>query len=329
MTQPLVFLGDSITDGHSLILHVEQALAARGTPRACFNCGIGGDRADQMLARLGRDVIPLLPATVCVSAGINDAMQGVPAEDYRIHMTALVGQLIHGGAQVVLLTPTLLDARHQAAVALVQAYRDVVFTLARGANLRVADVGASQAAAHAAAQSTTKSGASGEMIAPDGIHLEEPGYVVMATTVLQALGATVPTLPPRPRWEPLPGLITDWQITCEDSPSEPLAWTVPEEPCAAPWWEDQERARGFARAFISRLPGTRWRAEAILPAGPAGLLALGGHVTHALIDDLSVLEDGSWRGWHVKPGGVVPASTRPRRLRLHITGPFVAAFGPH
>ena len=166
------------------------------------------------------------------------------------------------------------------------------------------------------------------MLATDGIHLEEPGYVVMATTVLLTLGANVPDLPPRPRWEPLPGLVTDWQITCEDAPSEPLTWTLPEAPCTGPWWENQECARGFARAFASHLPGTRWRAEAILPAGSAGLLALGGHVTHAEIDDVSMLGDGSWRGWHVKPGCVVPASARPRRLRLLINGPFVAAFGP-
>ena len=62
----LVFLGDSITDGHTLILHVEQALAALGDPAICYNAGVSGDRADQMLARLDQDVRPCRPTVVLI-----------------------------------------------------------------------------------------------------------------------------------------------------------------------------------------------------------------------------------------------------------------------
>ena len=46
----IVFLGDSITDGHTLPLLLRQALGA-GAP-ACINAGVAGDTAAGMRAQL-------------------------------------------------------------------------------------------------------------------------------------------------------------------------------------------------------------------------------------------------------------------------------------
>jgi hypothetical protein len=54
----LVFIGDSITDGHTLPLLVEHALtdAKKPVPR-CINAGVASDTAALMRARLERDVL--------------------------------------------------------------------------------------------------------------------------------------------------------------------------------------------------------------------------------------------------------------------------------
>jgi hypothetical protein len=60
--QRIVFLGDSITDGNTLVELVHQALADAGeTPPVCINADVGGDTAAQMLKRLDRDVLPTIP----------------------------------------------------------------------------------------------------------------------------------------------------------------------------------------------------------------------------------------------------------------------------
>ncbi len=54
----IVFLGDSITDGHTYPLLIQQALREAGQPvPLAINAGIGGDTAEGMRARLDRDVL--------------------------------------------------------------------------------------------------------------------------------------------------------------------------------------------------------------------------------------------------------------------------------
>ena len=322
MRNRLVFIGDSITDGHTLVLHVEQALAALGDARDCYNLGVAGDRADQMLSRLEREVLPLLSlesATVCLSAGINDAMQGVLPSVYRDNLASLIRQITASGARVIVLTPTAVAPQHPAARALVTAYRDIIVELARAPGVSCADVGAAMAAAQAAGAAP--------QLSPDGIHLEEPGYCAMAVTVLAALGHPHVTLPPRPRWEALPGLLTPWRIALVDQPAQvSLECALPEALACPAWWEAQEQARGYARAFIARLPGSAWIAEATLPPGPAGWLVVGGQIQCIAINEVECPHAAPYNGWHVRPVIPLPASVLPRRLSLRIAGPFTAAF---
>lgn len=71
----IVFLGDSITDGHTYPLLVQASLATAWKPvPKCLNAGIGGDTAEGMLARLDRDVSALRPTLVSASAYVNDVV---------------------------------------------------------------------------------------------------------------------------------------------------------------------------------------------------------------------------------------------------------------
>lgn len=319
MRKRLVFIGDSITDGHTLILHVEQALTALGDETDCFNRGVAGDRADQMLARLAHEVLPLQPTTVCLSAGINDAMQGVPPAVYRDNLAELIRQITASGARLIVLTPTAVAPQHPAARTLVTAYREIIAELTRAPCVSCADVGAAMAAAQAAGAAPH--------LSPDGIHLEEPGYCAMAATVLAALGHPHATLPPRPTWKPLSGLLTPWRIGLVDQPAQHMIeFALPETLTCPVWWEAQEQARGYARAFITRLPGSAWIAAATLPAGPAGWLALGGQIQHVAIDEVDCPHAAPFNGWHVRSVVALPARSSPRGVKLRVTGPFTAAF---
>src|SRR4051794_22623209 len=82
--QRIVFLGDSITDGNTLIELVHQAVADAGlTPPVCINAGVASDTAALMVKRLDRDVLPRRPDLVLLSAGINDVLHNVDPADYE------------------------------------------------------------------------------------------------------------------------------------------------------------------------------------------------------------------------------------------------------
>ena len=112
----IVFIGDSITDGHTLPLLVRQALADGKQPvPVCINAGVASDTAALMRARLARDVLPHRPTLVTLSAGINDVLRGVKPEDYEKDVDAIVEKLKAEKVPVVLLTPSILGPKHEAA----------------------------------------------------------------------------------------------------------------------------------------------------------------------------------------------------------------------
>src|SRR5437667_8277418 len=104
----IVFLGDSITDGHTLPLLAQQALKS---PR-CINAGVAGDTAAGMLKRLERDVLSRKPTRVVLSAGINDVFHKVTPEAYERDLRAIAERLKKEGVPMLLLTPTILGPKH-------------------------------------------------------------------------------------------------------------------------------------------------------------------------------------------------------------------------
>lgn len=117
---PVVVLGDSITKGVRPGVGPEQtfgallaaALERRGLQLPVRNVGIGGERTDQALLRLDRDVLALRPRLVTVMYGTNDSYvdrgaqrSRLSLEQYRENLTRLVTQLQGRGSRVVLMTP--------------------------------------------------------------------------------------------------------------------------------------------------------------------------------------------------------------------------------
>ena len=120
-TPPLriVTLGDSITKGvrpgvkpeETFAARLEAALRAEGVDVTVLNVGIGGERTDQALRRLVKDVLAQKPGLVTIMYGTNDSYvdQGKDAsrltvDEYRANLARLVDDLRAAGVTPVLMT---------------------------------------------------------------------------------------------------------------------------------------------------------------------------------------------------------------------------------
>src|SRR5687768_6635701 len=69
----VVFIGDSITDGHTCPLLFEQSLREAKKPvPVCLNAGVAGDTAAGVRRRLDRDVLSHQPTLAVLMIGTND-----------------------------------------------------------------------------------------------------------------------------------------------------------------------------------------------------------------------------------------------------------------
>ncbi len=115
----IITLGDSITKGVRSGVKAEETFAAltakslkvKGIPAEVTNVGIGGERTDQALVRLARDVIAKKPHVVAIMYGTNDSYvdkgnteSRISAEEYRDNLVQLVERLRRESIQPVLMT---------------------------------------------------------------------------------------------------------------------------------------------------------------------------------------------------------------------------------
>ncbi|MCA9015059.1 MAG: SGNH/GDSL hydrolase family protein, partial [Planctomycetaceae bacterium] len=113
----IVFLGDSITHQCLYTQYVEDFFYTRYPKmRLKFhNSGVGGAKAWDALARFDRDVAAYKPKYVTVLLGMNDG-QYQPFNEaifqtYYKDMQELIAKIKGIGAQPILMTPTMFDAR--------------------------------------------------------------------------------------------------------------------------------------------------------------------------------------------------------------------------
>jgi acyl-CoA thioesterase-1 len=117
--QEIVLLGDSITKGVRSGVTAEQTFAGvvdkrlrdLGWPVKTTNVGIGGERTDQALVRLDKEVIANEPQIVTIMYGTNDSYvdsgrdgSRISVEAYRENLKQLVERIRSSGATPVLMT---------------------------------------------------------------------------------------------------------------------------------------------------------------------------------------------------------------------------------
>ena len=93
----IVTLGDSLTSGHGIgtarafPAHLQRRLDAGGYAYEVINAGVSGDTSGGALRRLasvlGRDVRILI-----VLLGANDGLRGVPVEQLKANLRAIIGE---------------------------------------------------------------------------------------------------------------------------------------------------------------------------------------------------------------------------------------------
>ena len=109
--QRIVALGDSLFAGYGLEpgqsypARLEAALRARGINARIMNAGVSGDTTAGGLQRLEFTLnsLPQSPALVIISLGGNDMLRGLPPEQTRANLDAILGKLKQRKVPVVLM----------------------------------------------------------------------------------------------------------------------------------------------------------------------------------------------------------------------------------
>jgi lysophospholipase L1-like esterase len=188
----VAFLGDSITAGGKskpggYVNLVSHALAANGVKIEAIGAGVSGHKADQMLARLKKDVLDKQPQWMTLSCGVNDVWhgdRGVKLEDYKTHITEIVDQAQGAGIKVIILTSTMIgeDQANPNNQKLIP-YNEFLRTLAKEKKCLLADLNEEMQEAVRKAGTPGKNALTG-----DGVHMAFPGDMMMASGILKALG---------------------------------------------------------------------------------------------------------------------------------------------
>jgi lysophospholipase L1-like esterase len=305
--QRLVFVGDSITDGHTLPLLVRQALADAKKPvPVVINAGVGDDTAAGMRKRFERDVLAHKPTLVVYSAGVNDVLHGVKAEDYEAEVAPVAAALRDKKIPLVILTPSPLGPKHEEADKKLGDYMFSLGRVARRYNASMAEVNE---------QLRTEQKQGTKVLEEDQVHLTFAGYRAMARAVLDALGHKDVAVPKELKLEMMPGVVRDWKVKALDradaldeksvaqvKPDESWkALALPQKSPPANWWADQERQRGFAQE-LDRLagPGKAYLGVATVEAARSrkAFLNTGAQLTAAWLNGKRVYKSEGWTGWH-------------------------------
>ena len=191
----IVAIGDSITAQGGYLRDMD-AVFARQYPGlkipAIINAGIGGQKAEDLIARFDKDVIQKKPALVTIDIGINDVWHRVkePHSDevlknYRANVTKMVEAAQAAGIRVLLCTPTLIEenASSEGNKRLIM-YCDAVKEIAAEKKCLLADLHEVFLQALARKPADVQ----GNQITGDGVHMNATGDWLMAGEILKALG---------------------------------------------------------------------------------------------------------------------------------------------
>lgn len=107
--QTLLVLGDSLSAAYNMevqrgwVALLEQRLKQQNLPYKVINASISGDTTAGGLARLPELLAAHRPAVVIVELGGNDGLRGLPPEQAKQNLSAIVAQAQAARAQVLLL----------------------------------------------------------------------------------------------------------------------------------------------------------------------------------------------------------------------------------
>jgi len=199
------FMGDSITAlGNSPKGYVQLVVAGlrvEGIEAAGIPAGHSGDTSANMVHRTNVDVLHKGANWMTISCGVNDVAgqehgYGCDLESFKKNVAGMVAKAQGWNVRVVLLTTTPIgediNSKNNQKLA---AYNDFLRSFAREKKLLLADV---NAAFWAVLNSKPPAGAAvvpGKRLMADGLHPNDAGQFLMATTILEALGVPRADMP--------------------------------------------------------------------------------------------------------------------------------------
>lgn len=145
------------------------------------NLGVGGELAENMLARIDRDVISRKPDLVIWQTGVNDVIQGVPLEEFRTNLVQGIDAVLAAGADLI-----LLDSQYYPRSMLVPGFREYLVTMrqvAREKGVPIVSRYAIMKHLVDSAQYTTA-----QLLAPDQFHLNDLSYGCLGSILADAIG---------------------------------------------------------------------------------------------------------------------------------------------
>lgn len=182
----IIAFGSSSTEGvgasspaHAYPARLQADLAAlvpTGERVTVVNRGIGGEDADDMLARLQRDVIAAKPDLVIWQTGTNDPLRKLPLDRFVSLTRDGIARMRAAGIDVVLMEPQ--DCRMMRATPGAFTYLDAVRKI--GAELAVPVVRRYDLIHRWLAEGRVTEA---QLMAPDGLHMADEGYERLAAEV--------------------------------------------------------------------------------------------------------------------------------------------------
>jgi lysophospholipase L1-like esterase len=212
--EKIAFMGDSITQGGAkkggFVSLVVEALNKEGLNITSIPAGKSGNRSVDMLGRLEASVLSKNPDWMVLSCGVNDVwhftlklgnrtFEGVPLDDYKTNIRAIIDQAQAAKIKVLLLTSTMIgeDPEKDTNLKLIP-YNDFLRQIAAEKKLPLADLNKDmQAALKALPDEKGKAKMFGEpgyqrdiknKLTSDGCHMNASGNIMMAKGILKALG---------------------------------------------------------------------------------------------------------------------------------------------
>jgi len=190
----IVCLGDSTTAGTPLFKSpIEAPPDGEGDPRSQFtywlaqthptwrllNCGVNGERSDEIAARFDRDVLAHHPRVVVIIAGVNDVYQGREIDHVTSQLAAMYARARAAGIAVVagtIVPYNTATAEQNAKMRAINSWiRNTVGIQAVDTRAAVAD----------------PTDADKLRASPDGLHPDIDGYRRMAAALAPAIDAAL------------------------------------------------------------------------------------------------------------------------------------------
>jgi isoamyl acetate esterase len=194
----VVFFGDSITEAGVLpggyVTLIKDSLQRRGSGASIIGRGVSGNKVEQLLARIDRDVIALKPTAVVVYIGINDVWhwtigiqgaKGSTKEEFETGLRQVIAEIQAAGAKVVLCTPSVIGEKAaNPEDAMLDEYSDISRRLARESGSNLCDL--RRAFVTYIAKNNPENREMG-ILTTDRVHLNDAGNRFVADEILRAL----------------------------------------------------------------------------------------------------------------------------------------------